>query len=271
MSPSAQTVGAPVVLVTGGASGIGAATALAFAARGHRVAVNYRARGEAAQGVVAACAEAGAEACAVAGDVASDDDCRRMVAEVVARWGRLDVLVNNAGTTRFAAPGDLEALSAGDFAAIFAVNVSGVWQTTRAAAPHLRAARGAVVNVSSHAGVSGIGSSAAYAASKGALNTLTLSLARMLAPEVRVNAVCPGFVDTDWMAPRLSGAELEAFKRRAAAAAPLQQIVAPQEVAGAILWLGCDARAVTGQHLVIDAGTHLAVGGPMSPPADRTG
>jgi len=269
-APAAKLGGRPVALVTGAASGIGAAVARRFAAQGCCVGVNYRTRSDAAHSVVEACQEAGAPAMAIQGDVAVDADCRKMVERIQGEWGRLDYLINNAGTTRFSAPHDLEALAADDFAAVFAVNVVGVWQMTRAAAALLHAAGGGVVNVSSHAGVSGIGSSAAYAASKGALNTLTLALARTLAPQVRVNAVCPGFVDTDWMAPRLSAAEMEAFKRRTSASAPLQVLVSPEDVADAVLWLAHSARAVTGQLLVIDAGTHLTVGGPLSETTSRS-
>ena len=257
-----MSAGPPVALVTGAASGIGAATALAFAAQGYRVGVNYRSRAGAARDVAEACRAAGGEGAALPGDVAQDADCRRMLDDDADRWGRLDVLVNNAGMTRPAAPGDLDALQAEDFAAVFAVNVTGAWQMTRAAVPLLRAARGGVVNVSSHAGASGVGSSAAYAASKGALNTLTLSLARQLAPDIRVNAVCPGFVDTDWMAAWVPGAQIDAFKRTTADAAPLKRLVTPGDVAEAIVWLA-RAPAITGQHIVIDAGTHLTVGGPI--------
>lgn len=269
-APASNQSGRPVVLVTGAASGIGAAVARRFAAQGCCVGVNYRTRADAAQSVVAACQQAGVPAMAIQGDVAKDADCRKMVERIQRDWGRLDYLINNAGTTRFAAPGDLDALGADDFAVVFAVNVVGVWQMTRAAVGLLRAAGGGVVNVSSHAGVSGIGSSAAYAASKGALNTLTLSMARALAPQVRVNAVCPGFVDTDWMAPKLSAAEMDAFKRRTAASAPLQMLVSPEDVADAAFWLANNARAVTGQLLVIDAGTHLTVGGPLSENTSRS-
>ena len=135
---------------------------------------------------------------------------------------------------------------------------------TRAAGPYLkRSPSAAVVNMSSHSGFSGIGSSSAYAASKGALNTLTLSLARALAPEVRVNAVCPGFVDTDWMSGRLSGAELAGFKSRVAEVSPLKRLVCADDVAEAVGWFALGARTITGQFLVIDAGTHLTVGNPL--------
>ena len=122
---------------------------------------------------------------------------------------------------------------------------------------------GAVVNISSHSGFSGIGSSIAYAASKGALNTLTLSPAPSLAPDIRVNAVCPGFVDTDWMAAKLQGAALKEFKRNTAQIAPLKRIVSVREIAEATRWFALGGASITGQLLVVDGGTHLTVGAPL--------
>lgn len=252
-----------VAVVSGSATGIGAACARHLAAAGLNVAVNYTKSAKEAEATAAACRALGVEALVVRGDVAEDADCRALAAAALGAWGTLDVLVNNAGTTRFAAAGDLESLTADDFARIFAVNVTGAYQLTRAAAPHLKAAGGSVVNVSSHSGFSGIGSSMAYAASKGALNTLTLSLARELAPEVRVNAVCPGFVDTRWMAGKLNEKEMAAFRARAAELAPLRLLVTPDQVAEAVCWFALGGRAVTGQLLVIDAGTHLTVAKPL--------
>jgi len=250
-------------VVSGSATGIGAACARHLAAAGLNVVVNYTKSAHEAEATAEACRALGVEALVVQGDVAEDAQCRALVAAALAAWGGLDVLVNNAGTTRFATAGDLESLTADDFAAIFAVNVTGAYQLTRAAAPHLKAAGGAVVNISSHSGFSGIGSSMAYAASKGALNTLTLSLARELAPEVRVNAVCPGFVDTRWMAGKLDPAEMAAFRARAAEISPLGLLVTPDQVAEAVCWFALGGRAITGQLLVIDGGTHLTVAKPL--------
>ncbi|HEX7249401.1 MAG TPA: SDR family oxidoreductase, partial [Burkholderiales bacterium] len=185
-----------VALVTGGSSGIGAATARLLARRGWHVAVNYSKSKAEADKVVRDCGEA----IAVQGNVAEDADCRRVAAETLARWGRLDALVNNAGTTKAAKHADLEALKAEDFERIFRVNVVGPFQMTRACAAALKQSEGAVVNVSSVAALLGTGSSVAYAASKAALDTMTFSLARSLAPEVRVNLVAPGYVSTPWQA-----------------------------------------------------------------------
>jgi len=254
---------ARVAIVTGASSGIGAAAALALANAGCRVLATYSSNREGGEATAERCRGAGVEAAAIRADIATDADCRRIAAEAVQRWGRIDVLVNNAGMTRFGDPRDLETLQAEDFERVFAVNVTGCYQVTRAAAPHLREQQGSVVNVSSHSGFSGIGSSIAYAASKGALNTLTLSLARSLAPEVRANAVCPGFVDTDWMAPKIGQEELPAFKRKIAEVAPLRRVVSAEEVAEAVCWFALGGRSITGQLLVIDGGTHLTVGAPL--------
>ncbi|MEM1047870.1 MAG: SDR family oxidoreductase [Pseudomonadota bacterium] len=250
-------------LVTGGSSGIGAAAASRLAGAGCHVAVTYRRNEQGAEETVRRCLDAGVDAFCVGGDVADDASCRAVAQAVLDRWGRIDVLVNNAGMTRFAEAGNLDALQAADFDRIFAVNVTGAYQMTRAAGAALEANLGSVVTVSSHAGLSGIGSSMAYAASKGALNTLTLSLARTLAPAVRVNAVCPGFVDTDWMKPKLGEDGLAAFRDRVAQNAPLKTVPTADDVADAIAWLALSARAITGQLLVIDGGTHLTVGSPL--------
>ncbi|MCZ6454483.1 MAG: SDR family oxidoreductase [Alphaproteobacteria bacterium] len=252
-----------VAIVTGASSGIGAAIAVDLAQAGCHVLVNYSRNCDGGEAVAKSCCLAGVEAIAVQGDIASDVNCRAMAKAALEAWGRIDVLVNNAGVTRFADARDLDALQRDDFEHIFAVNVAGCYQMTRAAASPLAETGGSVVNISSHSGFSGIGSSIAYAASKGALNTMTLSLARSLAPRVRVNAVCPGFVDTDWMAPQLSSDELAAFKRKTAALAPLQRIVTPEEVAEATRWFALGGPSTTGQLLVIDGGTHLTVGAPF--------
>ena len=253
-----------VAIVTGAGSGIGAACATALAARGCRVAVNYQHSREGASDTVTQCQALGVEAVSVQGSVTDNEDCQKILDETMSTFGRLDLLVNNAGVTRFAHQKDLAALDAADFEHIMSVNVTGSYQMTRAAVPDLEKSDcGAVVNVSSHSGMSGIGSSMAYAASKGALNTMTLSLARNLAPSIRVNAVCPGFVDTKWLSGKLSDEALAAFKEKVAAVSPLQTIVTPADVADAVCWLGLKARSVTGQLLVIDGGTHLTTASPL--------
>ena len=243
-------------LITGSATGVGAAAALAFARRGYDVLVDYSTSEAEANATERACREAGADAIAVRGDVADDAACRRLVQTALDRWKRLDVLVNNAGVTTFAGA-DWEKLDAEAFQRIFAVNLVGAFQMIRAAAPHLKASRGAVVNVSSIAGALGIGSSVPYVASKGALNSMTLHLARALAPEVRVNAVCPGLLTTRWV-PRGIGQEAyEKLRASYEAGAPLATACTAEDVAEAIVWLADGAHTVTGEILLLDSGTHL--------------
>jgi 3-oxoacyl-[acyl-carrier protein] reductase len=251
----------PVAVVTGAGSGIGAACAKRFAAEGFDVLVNFSRNKVGAARIVDDCKAAGADAIAVKGSVANDGDCTAIAAAAVSRWGRIDALVNCAGTTISASAADLEALTGQDFAGIFAVNVNGAYQMTRAVWPHLRQAPAAsIVNVSSSGGSTGLGSSLAYAASKGALNTLTLGLARALAPHARVNAVCPGVVDTEWRLAWQTPEQYEVFKKNEAAAVPLGKITSAEDVADAIFWFTKSARTVTGQLMTIDAGMNLKLG-----------
>lgn len=258
----------PVAIVTGASSGIGAACARQLAEGGLDVAITYSGNAAGAADTAEACQNAGAGVHMVQGDVSKDEDCRRIVAETVERLGRLDVLINNAGTTKFARASDLDALNHEDFERIMSVNVAGAYAMTRAAAEHLKGSPlASVVNVSSHSGFSGIGSSIAYAASKGALNTLTLSLARSLAPDIRVNAVCPGFVDTPWheRSPFASKTDegAAAFRDRIAEKTALKRLTTADDVAEAAAFFALGAKAITGTLLIIDGGTHLTVGSPI--------
>jgi 3-oxoacyl-[acyl-carrier protein] reductase len=251
-------------IITGGGTGIGAAVARALAAHGWRVLINYTKSEAEARATAADCIAAGGDALAVRGDVSADSDCQALVKHAIDVWGRLDALVNNAGITKFVRAKDLESLTGADFERIFAVNLRGAYQMARAAAPALKASgAGAIVNISSHAAFTGLGSSMAYAASKGALNTLTLSLARALAPEIRVNAICPGFVDTRWGKGAMDEDSYRAFTARVAESALLKRMTAPDDVAEAALWFIEGGRAITGQFLVIDAGNHLNVNLPL--------
>lgn len=245
-----------VALITGGGTGVGAATAKLLAQRGWSVAVNYSRSADAAQATAEACRSTGADAVALRASVEQDADCRRLVQETVARFGRLDLLVNSAGATQITSFLDLQSQNAEDIQRVFAVNAIGPYQMGRAAQEPLRASgRGAIVNVSSIAGVTGSGSSIAYVLSKAALNTLTLSLARLFAPHIRVNAVLPGMIDTDWFTSKGVGAEtFEVLKQRFKENSALEQISTAEDIAAGVVYAGVDATRMTGQFLTIDAG-----------------
>jgi len=246
-----------VCIVTGSATGIGAACALLLAVKGARVAINYTKSEKEAQTTAAACEAKGAASILVRADVSSDQDCRRLAQAALDKWGRIDGLINNAGVTKFAKHGDLDALDAADFQRIFGVNVIGPFQMVRAVVPAMqKQGAGAIVNISSIAGLTGMGSSVAYAASKGALNTMTLSLARALGPAIRVNAVCPGFVETRWLTGGLGGS-YESLKQNYEAITPLKSVVYPEDVAEAAVWLLEGAGKVTGETILVDSGVHL--------------
>jgi len=245
------------VTVTGAGTGIGAAAAMRLAGDGARVLVNDARSRAAAEATAAACREAGGEAVAVQGDVACEADCCRLAQEAISRRGRIDGLRNNAGMTVFRPGNDFDTLSMDDFLRIYGVNVVGVFPRTRAAAPQMGSqGQGSIVNMSSIAGAMGVGSSIAYAASKGALNTMTLSLARALAPEIRVNAVAPGFDTGRWWQEKLG----EGYDRTVAdreAETPLKRVGTPEDMAAAAAWLLFGDANITGEILISDAGMHL--------------
>ena len=247
-----------VAIITGSATGLGTACAEKLAARGVSVVINYSRSAADAQETEQACKSKGVNTLCVQADVSQDGDCRRLVDKTLKAFGRVDILINNAGTTKFADHKDLDALSAEDFQRIYATNVVGAYQMTRAVAPSMRKqGYGSVVNVASIAGVAGIGSSIAYAASKGAMNTMTLSLARALAPEIRVNGVCPGFIGTRWFKDQWG----DAYERRSAKVAadtPLQRAASPEDIADTVVFLSLEgARNITGELIITDAGSHL--------------
>jgi len=249
-----------VVVVTGASTGLGRAVAVETAAQGAKaVVINYARNRQDAEETARLCQAHGAETVLVQGDVAQDADCRA-IAAAAAKFGRVDALFNNAGTTTFNNHADLEGVSAEDFQSLYAVNVIGPYQMVRACRALLEAAPqpGAVVNTSSIAGVAGIGSSVPYAASKGALNTMTISLARALAPKIRVNAICPGFIDTPWFGKGIGEAGAERVRANAAANSPLRVASSADDIAAAAVFLASRAsRHVTGETLIVDAGTHL--------------
>jgi 3-oxoacyl-[acyl-carrier protein] reductase len=249
---------ARTAIITGSATGIGAAVARQLAAKGVNVVINYTKSEVEAEATAAECRALGVEALVCRADVALDADCRRLAEATLGAWGRIDYLVNNAGTTIFAAQGDLDAVQAEDFRRIYDVNVIGAFQMVRAVAPAMKSAgRGAIVNVSSIAGLAGIGSSIAYAASKGALNTLTLSLARSLAPAIRVNAICPGMVTTRWLQNGLGAERYDRTLAATQASTPLKAASGPDEIAEPIVWLLDGAAHITGEMISVDAGMHL--------------
>ncbi|MDM7951132.1 SDR family oxidoreductase [Hydrogenophaga sp.] len=252
-----------VAIITGSATGVGAATALSLASRGYHVVINYSKSEEEAKASEAACQAVGAETLLVRGDVADDGACRHMADAALARWGRIDALVNNAGITSFAGSANWEALDTATFQNIYGVNVIGAFQMVRACVPHLKAHNGCIVNVSSIAGALGIGSSVAYIASKGAINALTLHLARTLAPAIRVNAVCPGLITTRWFVDGVGQENAEKIRAQYENTVPLGTACSAEDVAEAIVWLVDCARTVTGELLLLDGGMHLGRAAPV--------
>ncbi|MDJ0788593.1 MAG: SDR family oxidoreductase [Myxococcota bacterium] len=245
-------------IVTGGSRGVGRATALGLAAQGCSVAVNYASSADQAEEVAALVREAGVQGVAVQADVSSDADARALVKTAVDTFGRLDVLVNNAGTTTFIPHADLEKVDDAVWEQILGVNLKGPFQCTRAAKDALQAdGGGEVVNVTSVAGVYGTGSSIPYCASKAALNNVTLTLARVLAPTVRVNAVAPGFIDGEWLRQGL-GPAYDAIKSAMEAKSMLGKVCTAEDVRDAILSFVTGSDLVTGQVLVCDGGAGQA-------------
>lgn len=241
-------------VVTGGTRGVGRATALRLAENGCSVLINYsRARDE-AERVAAEVRALGVKAACFHADVSSDAACREMMACAARELGRLDVLINNAATTEFIPHSQLEKFTDEHWDRIFAVNVKGAFFCARAAKPHLdHAGGGVIINVASIAGITGSGSSIAYCASKAALINMTISLARVFAPDIRVNAVAPGFIASKWTQDGL-GPNYEATKRMREKRAALGKVCQPEDVAAAILGLIIGGDMITGQTLVCDGG-----------------
>ncbi|MGW4855504.1 SDR family NAD(P)-dependent oxidoreductase [Streptomyces sp. NPDC004288] len=238
-----------VALVTGSSSGIGAAVARRLADAGYRIVVNS-ARSVAAGEALAAALP---DAVYVRADVSDESQATALVAAAAEAYGRLDLLVNCAGTTRFIPHDDLEAASPEVWRHLYDVNVIGVWQTVTAAVPHLRKTGGNIVTVSSQAGVRPGGSSIPYAVSKAAVNHMTKLLAKTLGPDIRVNAVAPGLIDTPWF-DGVEGAD--AAKGHVAGVVPLRRVGRPEDIAGAVFDLA-HASYITGEVLLVDGGGHL--------------
>lgn len=246
-----------VALVTGGGTGIGRSVSKLLAENGAAaIAVNYARSGDEAAETVEELKGVGTEADMWQADVADDTAVRSMIGDVVGRYGHIDVLINNAGTTVFAPFGDLEALTDKIWDTMLRVNLLGAFYCARAAAPSLRSSKGAIVNVSSIAGVRAAGSSLAYGVSKAALLQLTRGLAIALAPNVRVNAVSPGMVTTRWHSTHLGAEQAEANARVEVEKTPLKAVANSEAIAEAIMAL-LGADFVTGESLVVDGGKHL--------------
>ena len=248
------------IVVTGSATGLGAAIAIGAAKRGAKaIVLNCIKSLKEAEATADVVRKTGAEVAIVQGDVGDDADCKK-IAEAASRYGKIDALVNNAGITKHVSNhADLDGLSRDDFLRIFAINTVGPFQMVRACRALLEKAAGAnVLMTSSIAAVTGIGSSVAYAASKGALNTMTLSLARALAPKIRVNAICPGFIDTRWFSDAFGEQGAAGIRENINKITPLKAASKAEDIADPALFLISDAaRHITGEMLIVDAGLHL--------------
>ncbi len=243
----------PTALVTGSSSGIGRAAAVRLARAGYDVAINYSRSGDTAAGTLAELESLGGRHLALRADVSDDTAVRSLVATVGQTYGRLDALVNNAGMTSQTPPDDLDGVDLAEWDRVFAVNVRGLFQVTRACAARLRAARGSVVNVASIVGVRPGPQPLAYAASKAAVVSLTRTLSRVLAPDVRVNAVAPGWIAGEWMQRTLDD-NYERLMERRATWTPMQRNVTVEDVAETIFSLITSNPFVTGETIVIDGG-----------------
>ena len=245
--------GRPAALVTGSATGIGRAEAIALAAAGYDVAVNYSRSEDAAKETADACAAHGARTVVIGCDVADDTQVKSMVAQTESAFGRLDVLCNNAGITSSAPFKDLDAIDLDEWDRVLAVNVRSIVQVTRACAPALRTAKGCIVNTASIVGLRPGPQPLAYSTSKAAVIALTKTLALALGPDIRVNAVAPGWMEGDWM-ERMLGDHYDRLMERRAKSTPLKRCVTAEDVAETMLSLVQSNRFVTGEIIVVDGG-----------------
>jgi 3-oxoacyl-[acyl-carrier protein] reductase len=247
-----------VAIITGGGTGVGRATALDLARRGCGVAINYSRSSAEAEATAAEARTLGARAFAFRADVADDAACRALVDATIRELGRVDVLVQSAGVTSFIPHANLDAVTADDWQRILGVNLIGAFQMARAVkAPMDAAGAGVIVNVSSVAGIAGVGSSIPYCASKAGMNNLTVTLARALAPKIRVVAVAPGFITGRWLEGGLGGA-YEPIKKAMETKSPLGRVCDPDDVSAAITSLICGSDLVTGVVVPVDGGMLIA-------------
>jgi len=243
-----MNVSGKTALVTGGGTGIGRAIALRLASKGANVAINYSRSSEDAQKTLEDVRALGADGCIVQADVAKQADVDRMCRAVEERFGRIDILVNNAGRTDFVPLEDLDSLTEECWDNAFNVNVKGMFMVSRACAKQLRSNGGCILNITSIAGYNGMGSSIAYAASKAAGISLTKSLARVLAPKVRVNSIAPGIVKTRWVDGH------EDHVQRYGSDTPLGRVATPEDVADIAVAVIEGGDFVTGQTIIVDGG-----------------
>ena len=244
-----------VVLITGGGTGIGRAIAHYFAKEGATTVINYSKSESDAVKTAAEVRALGVSSSVIRADVSSNAQVREMVDQVRKEFGRVDILVNNAGYTRFISHADLEAMEEDTWDKIFAINVKGAFFCSRAVAPLMkRQGKGRIINIASVAGLTGQGSSIAYCASKAALICMTKSLARALAPEVGVNAIAPGLIETRWLE---GSADPNATRERFRNAALLKRVGTPEDIAEVAVSLAADRSFITGQVIVVDGGITL--------------
>ena len=248
----------PVAIITGSSRGVGAEVAKKLSSKGWNITITCSNSIDSANEVAKSCESLGAEVLIIKSDVSNEADCSNVVNKTSEKWGKIDSLINNAGTTKFNAHHELDGLSADDFLKLYSVNTIGPYLMIKEAHSLLsKSPIASVVNNASIAGVTGIGSSVAYAASKGALITMTKSLARALGP-IRVNAICPGFIQGDWLKNGLGEEVYEMVKKATEDATPLSLCVTAEQVADSICYFAQDAVTTTGETLLLDGGAHLS-------------
>jgi 3-oxoacyl-[acyl-carrier protein] reductase len=241
-----------VALITGGGTGIGRASTLALARQGIQVAINYSKSSKEAQETEQEAKKLEVSAMTVQADVSKDKEVQAMVKKVMDTWGRIDMLINCAGWSQRLPFADLEALTDEIWDKNLGINLKGVFYSSRAVAPIMKKqGQGTIVTIASVAGITGVGSSMAYAASKAAVISLTKSLARALAPEIRVNAIAPGLVETRWIE---AWSDVNDIRQQTLQTTPLKKISTPEDIADAVCFLATGAKMVTGEIIVVDGG-----------------
>ncbi len=240
-----------VALITGGGTGVGKGVALRLAKEGTNICINYSRSEKEAYETKSEIETMGVKCNVYKADVSKDDQVISMVETILKDFGRLDILVNNAGKTHFVDHNDLHGMKEEYFDDIFNLNVKGTFFMCRAAAEALKKNKGVIINITSIAGITGLGSSIAYSASKAAEISITKSLARVLAPEVRVIGVAPGIVLTRWVDGQ------DAFVEKLAGETPLKRVATPEDIAQTVYALIAHADFVTGQNVVVDGGAFI--------------